>query len=335
MFQAPQIRRRLALCVLLCGALGRATASEPDEPPAPNDQHADQHSDPFIERLIEQLNDDRFASRQQAYHALLDLGDASLPQLAAAVRNGSREQAARARQLIDTLRERPLFLAFRRLGSLDDGEIDLEEGMWLISRILNPDVKLDDLKRGLDELAGRVRERLGPEFSGRKADPQTSVEVLLRVLFTELNFAGNTENYYHPSNSSLETVLATRRGLPILLSQVVVSVAQRLDLPIVGIAIPGRYMAKYDGSRAPAGLLSNDIVIDAFTGRIVETDELDHVIPGFDADEHLKPATRRATLVRMLTNLIDALTRAGDTQRAVQARRYQRAIEAGGELPLP
>ena len=48
-------------------------------------------------------------------------------------------------------------------------------------------------------------------------------------------------------------MIARRKGLPILLSEIAVAVARRLELPVVGLGIPGRYMIKYEGRRAPAG----------------------------------------------------------------------------------
>ncbi|MEM7268417.1 MAG: transglutaminase family protein, partial [Pseudomonadota bacterium] len=39
----------------------------------------------------------------------------------------------------------------------------------------------------------------------------------------------------------IHRVLERKKGLPILLSEIAVAVAGRLDLPIVGLEIPGRY----------------------------------------------------------------------------------------------
>ena len=52
-------------------------------------------------------------------------------------------------------------------------------------------------------------------------------------MFTRGGFRGNTEDYYHPSNSILEDVVAHRAGLPIALGVVYLSVAHRLGLSTV------------------------------------------------------------------------------------------------------
>lgn len=323
----PRVGSLGAASLLLLGLVLNVSAAalsseQPEQPPAPaRPQVADAKE---FQRRIDELNDDRFEVRQRAYSALLELGEGAVPHLLAASQDGPREQVTRIRQLIETIRQRTTFVAFQRLAASEDDEIDVEEGMWLISRLLNPDVQLDDLKRQLDELAGKVRERLGPEFSARTTDPRLAVDTLLAVLFVELGFAGNVTNYNSPDNSSLEKVLSSRRGLPILLSHVVVSVAARLELPIVGVAVPGRYMAKYDGTRAPAGYPQTDIIIDAFAGQVITAAELQRV--GFDSDEDLEPANHRALLTRMLTNLVAALTRAGDTARAHRTARCRHIL---------
>ena len=74
----------------------------------------------------------------------------------------------------------------------------------------NPDQVDRTLKQIADEISGRV-------VSGNQ---HALVAQLHAVLFDELGFTGNTENYYAPENSYLPKVLQSRRGLPVTLSLV-------------------------------------------------------------------------------------------------------------------
>jgi len=143
------------------------------------------------------------------------------------------------------------------------------------------------------------------------------------VIFVEEGFTGNHTDYDNPLNSSLAYVLEQKKGLPILLSHVVVSVGARLEVPLVGLQVPGRYMLKYDGARAPPGRPGENLVIDAYGGgKVLTLDELKELIPGFDAELHLLPSSRRATIARMLRNLSNDLQQAGRHSEARDVDRY-------------
>src|SRR5580658_7436670 len=91
--------------------------------------------------------------------------------------------------------------------------------------------------RVLDRLADQLRPRLVGSLAARTAELST-------FLFEECGFAGNTEHYYDPRNSYLNKVLDRQIGLPISLSLVAMAVGNRAGLPVVGVALPGHFVAK-------------------------------------------------------------------------------------------
>lgn len=294
-----------------------------------------------IAEWVRGLDDDRFAVRQHAERRLLSRGAAALPQLQA-VRGGSAEARHRAGRIVRTLhgvQRREVLENFRRLVEQPDGRIDLEHGMWLIGRIVDPACDRAATDRRLDELAARVRARLSGDVPPRLADPRDVVAAVRQVLFVEEGFTGNTIDYQNPDNSSLARVLETRRGLPIILSHVVVAVGERLDVPLVGIPIPGRYMLKYDGRRAPPGYSQEDIIVNAFdSGRVLTVAELERVVAELgsvlDPRAYLRPASRRAALDRMLSNLMTHLELRGredEAQLAGECQATLRKFSAGIE----
>lgn len=318
---------RLALiaATMLVGwlRLAPAPAADPDDAAA-------------IEKLIRQLDDDSFKVRESAFNKLLAIGLPALPQLQAASNSPSFEQRHRVRMLAAGIQKGVLREAFLELARQEDEELDLEQGMWLMSRMIDPAVRRDDLSRQLDDLADKVRKKLGKDVSPRTADPRKVVEAIQQVLFVEQKFTGNRDDYNNPQNSSLSHVLASRKGLPILLSQVVISVARRVRAPIVGLGLPGRFMVKYDGAQAPEGFPKTDIVLDPFgDGKIVTSDELATMIPGFDPEESLEPYGRRETLVRMLNNLVSDFSQARQSAQADLAREFLNIVQANGDNDDP
>ena len=157
----------------------------------------------------------------------------------------------------------------------------------------NPDQVDRTLKQIADEISGRV-------VSGNQ---HALVAQLHAVLFDELGFTGNTENYYAPENSYLPKVLQSRRGLPVTLSLVYKSVAQRIGLKARGINSPVHFLAavELDGAW---------MIVDPFhDGRELAREEvfdrLEQLAGGplQRSEELLATATHRDWLARIVRNL--------------------------------
>ena len=163
--------------------------------------------------------------------------------------------------------------------------------------------KLDaKLQSYADLVMSRVR---GPQLQGVLAH-------LHDVLFDELKFQGNAEDYYHAANSYLPVVLETKKGLPITLSMVYKSVAERLGLVAYGVGLPGHFLVGVeDGRETP-------LLVDPFaSGKVVAIDEARQRVAALFSDkyswtdDYLTPVTHRHWLTRMIQNLLHLFGRAG------------------------
>jgi regulator of sirC expression with transglutaminase-like and TPR domain len=150
----------------------------------------------------------------------------------------------------------------------------------------------------LQGYADTVRSRV------RGSQPQALLAHLHDVLFDEVGFAGNTDDYYSTSNSYLPIVLETKRGLPISLSMIYKIVAERLGLRAWGIGLPGHFLAGLD-------VAGQTMLVDPFdSGRMLTFDEAHErmqEIVGPDvewSDEMIQPVSNRHWLTRMLQNLL-------------------------------
>lgn len=261
-----------------------------------------------IRRHIGQLDADRFADREAAMQQLWLIGPAAAPLLEQAAQESNPELRYRAETLLRSIHRGPLRLAIDAFAAQPNETLDVEQGMWLIARILNPQVSRRKLDQQLDEIAELVRVKLGKDVDPTTIAPQKSVAALREVLFDDLKFAGNRDDYQNPDNSSLERVLATRKGLPILLAHVTVAVARRLDLPIVGLPVSGMYTVKYDGWRAPKGFPKRDIFFHPYEGgRVLSREDRAKLFPSEDPEVLVPPGTSREVLIRMLSNLTSSL----------------------------
>lgn len=158
---------------------------------------------------------------------------------------------------------------------------------------MDPYTHLTELDRMADDVRPRLQDR------GREA----RLDALLAYLFEEMGFHGNRQEYYDPRNSHLNQVIERRTGIPITLSLVVLEVGWRLDLPLVGVGMPGHFLVKWAGS-------GNELLVDPFDdgnrmSRRECQDRLDEIFEGRLelADEHLRAVSKREMLTRILNNL--------------------------------
>jgi regulator of sirC expression with transglutaminase-like and TPR domain len=209
----------------------------------------------------------------------------------------------------DTSRERLAEMAAR-----PDAEIDLAEGALLIAAEEYPHLGGAPYLNRLDQLAERVRDRLGMETA-----PVLVLEEMCRVLFEEEGFCGNAQAYYDPRNSFLNDVLDRRLGIPITLGIVALEVGWRLELPLTGVNFPGHFLIRYEGEVAR-------LLVDPYDGGRVRWEDqgqelLDRVYGGMVRmrDSFLAPASRLDILARVLTNLKGIYLNVRDDERALSA----------------
>lgn len=190
---------------------------------------------------------------------------------------------------------------------------DPVEAALCIAAVGDPDVDVDVGLLRVDALADALRTAGTPPVI-----PHELGAWLAQQLHGEHGFTGAVEDYHDPRNALLPHVLDTRRGLPILLAVVYVGVAQRLHLPVWGIAHPGHY---YVGIGARG---SDTVVIDPFHDGMPVTDaELAERIRVATAGRitftraHLRPASSLVTTRRILNNLTRDFRSRGQVEDAL------------------
>jgi regulator of sirC expression with transglutaminase-like and TPR domain len=190
--------------------------------------------------------------------------------------------------------------AFAALVALPDDAIDLGHASLLIAREEYPDLDVGRYLSRLDAMAADISPRL-KEGEG----PRSRVAHLNRLLFEEMGFQGNREEYFDPRNSFLNDVLDRRIGIPISLCTVYLEVGRRIGCPLAGVAFPGHFLVRLGGvSGAP------DILIDPFNrGRLMNEEDCRALLLEMYKGqleyrpEFLKRAMNREILERMLNNL--------------------------------
>ena len=268
-----------------------------------------------ISFLIKLLTDRDEFVKNRVKEQLIDLGEDALPFLEIAVRGGDDDLRIQANALIQSILPQKLAEKFRQLAQKGLGQdIDLETGMMLIMEFGYPNSDPEEFRQKLDELAQNFADILNTE-----AEPPEIVATFTHFLFQQKGFKGNKDDYQNPDNSFLNKVLDNQTGLTITLSAICVLLAKRLNLPIVGVGMPGHYIVKYSLPIEP-------IYFDPFhQGRLLTKKECIQIVEqfGHSFEEHfLSQATQRETLIRMLNNLIQVYKKSNETKKAETLTKY-------------
>lgn len=184
---------------------------------------------------------------------------------------------------------------------------ELETGMLLLNRTVNPALDVAAICTQLDALAARCR-KLAPATRSMREQ----CRVLNRVLFEELGLRGNGDNYTDPNNSLLDQVLSRHLGIPLSLSVVYLLVAQRMGLELEPVGVPGHFLI---GCYEPEG----PFYIDAFNrGQFLTPDDVfarlrkQQRMPQLS---DLAPTPVREVLARCCRNLANHYQTVGDAAR--------------------
>ncbi len=204
---------------------------------------------------------------------------------------------------------------FRELVKREDAEIDLLEATLLIAQEEYPESSVDE---GIYEVE-RLGERLA-HYVDADSGLHNVLYALNHLLFEEQGYRGNTAQYDDPDNSMMNRVLERRKGIPITLCVLYREVLFRgTGLDLVGVDFPGHFLLAHDSD-------AGNLYVDAFhRGRPLLEDELEQRLRrrGRETSEleakHLKRATRRRTLSRLLGNLKALYARRRDVPRTLRA----------------
>ena len=191
-----------------------------------------------------------------------------------------------------------LYRDFRQAIDRPEDQIDLGRAALTMAACDCPGLDVDGYLAKIDQFASAVKRR-----SGDDAGVYRMIAALNYVLFEELGFRGNRDQYYDAKNSFLNEVIDRKLGIPISLSLLYMEIGRRLGVKLDGVGFPGHFLVKVSGRE-------EEIVIDPFNaGEIKSRESLDEMLHGLYGGwlafraEFLEAVTKKQLLTRMLTNL--------------------------------
>lgn len=216
----------------------------------------------------------------------------------------------------------------------NDKQFPLLEAATALAQDEYPDLDVQAVLDDVDKLLARVKRRIPSDSSALQR-----LRILSQFFFRDLGFGGNVNHFYDAENSFINSVLRTRRGIPISLAVLWLELAQGLKLDAHGVAFPGHFMLK-------VSLPNGQVVIDPFTGQSLSREDLSERLQPFQKEQnaaqkmqelndqldssttdqdiplglYLQAAKPRDIVVRMLHNLKEIYRSQEDWQRMIQVQ---------------
>jgi regulator of sirC expression with transglutaminase-like and TPR domain len=183
----------------------------------------------------------------------------------------------------------------------------LEHALLALCRFGDPTLRTAEYSKKLDKLSAII----GSDIAYTPSLLE-KMQIMLQFVFRELRFRGDAQDYHNPDNAYLDRVIDRRKGLPIMLSAVVMFLSRRLNLPFYGANMPIHFMLMYKTH-------NQEILIDPFDGgSIVTYNQCCYFLKKNGIEprpEHLEKADNADILTRCIRNLMNSYAKLGDEQR--------------------
>jgi regulator of sirC expression with transglutaminase-like and TPR domain len=192
------------------------------------------------------------------------------------------------------------------LTNAPEERLPLLDGALLIARDEYPELNIGGIASEVHSLAHGLIVSLGTD-----ASDLDRISALHGLLFDDMGFVGNRDDYYDPRNSYLNEVLERRTGIPISLAIIYIEIGRLMGLNLRGVGFPGHFLVR---AETRDGLQ----LIDPFNGgasvgmeqlqeRLDAARQAGSDIPNSQysgaIEELIEPTDNRHILVRMLRNL--------------------------------
>ncbi|XP_054630852.1 F-box only protein 21 [Dunckerocampus dactyliophorus] len=210
-------------------------------------------------------------------------------------------------------------------------------GAVLVDQYCNPlaDVTLEGVSAQLDDMAEKVKKTLrlkNPSHPSLRSAPGFLLEdfelqrqvfcALNSVLYDQLQYKGDQTDYYNPLNSYIHQVLQRRKGIPISLSVLYMTLAQKLGVKLEPVNFPSHFLLRWCQKPQGSQDIYDFVYIDAFgKGKQLTAKECEYLIGHQAAADYYGAIGTTEILLRMVGNLLNIGKRGEGNEKSYQLLR--------------
>lgn len=192
---------------------------------------------------------------------------------------------------------------------------DLEEGLALVTRFINPAVQASEITQYIDNMMQVLRPLLSPCKT-----PQDILQTMSRFFFDTQHFEV-LPAACHIKDISFGRFLQKQRGAALCLAALYAVCARRLDLEVGLVDMAGRVLVYGGGPDGTLPLFADP----ADKGKVLTLDDCQQYIFARNlewSDSFIVPLSSRTIVRRFLGNMIFILHKLRDERRLTYLRRY-------------
>ncbi|MBP5858684.1 transglutaminase family protein [Marivibrio halodurans] len=205
----------------------------------------------------------------------------------------------------------------RDIGRSRDARLPLGLGALALAAGEAPAARLDTYRAHIERMTADVREIVGDAPAGSLPVAE-ACDAIAHVLYGLHGYQGDHETYDDLQNANLIRVIDRRKGLPVALGILYITLARAVGIDAVGLDFPGHFLVRVDsgGERRVIDPFDGGAPRDAASLRGMLKTTL-----GADAElsqRHYEPAADKDVLLRLQNNL---------KLRLIQRQQVDRAAE--------
>jgi regulator of sirC expression with transglutaminase-like and TPR domain len=210
---------------------------------------------------------------------------------------------------------------------LNSGAVYILEGACYLSQFQFPEVNFMKIDQEIEKIKDDIWLEINNNLTALE-----KVKILNYVIFDLHKYTRNSNNFYSPQNSFINQVIETKKGNPISLAIIYMSVAHKLNLPIYGVNLPKNFILAYkDEFRyADADDESEDILfyINPYNkGAVLGRKEIDYFIKQQQLKPDMSyylPCTNQEIVIRLINNLILSYEKLGFNDKIERLKEFLR-----------
>jgi len=275
-----------------------------------------------IKALVSLLDDSDQEVVAHVQERLIALGEQAIPFLEEVWEETlDPEGQKRIEDLIQELHLRGLTERF--ITWKESGATDLIEGLWLLCSYQYPDADYSHIRQQLDQIYYEAWLHVKPDMH-----PYDQVKALNHVLFKIHKFSANTKNFHSPANSMLNMVLESKRGNPLTLCCIYLTIAQKLDLPVYGVNLPNIFILTYKHEE----MKDMQFYINVYNkGLILSKSDVDNYVYQLNLSPNeifYQPCSNLDILKRAMRNLMVSFEKLNELEKATEVAKLLDVISA-------
>jgi len=210
---------------------------------------------------------------------------------------------------------------------------NLLQGAILVAKYQYPDLDAEKIGIQIEQMTRDIWLELNDNLTALE-----KVRILNNFMFKVFDFSGNTTNYHAPQNSFINIVLESKKGNPLSLSILYSLIAQKLEIPILGVNLPEHFIVAYmdevgivpykPEEKTPSAVL---FYINPFSkGSIIGRKEIDAFLKQLKIDpmdSYYEPCDNIAIIKRLLRNLMYSYQKLGDHDKMDELNQMMHTIQ--------